>query len=759
MPRFQCFLSYNRRDLQLVRQLLQALKQNGVTVWFDLDEMPGQPGQKAMSRGIAASRTVAILVGPEGLGDWQEQELELAYGRYVKRKRPRIVPVFLPGAVALKELPETLGLFAAVDLSEGLHQIDQLVAVLTRRKRSSRLARPKPSRSVEPALKKLPLSIRQSFQGRLSDLRELAEVSTGPARVLYGMGGVGKTRLAVEYAWGSGERHDAAFFAVAETRERLRTDLAGLTGLLGLPASNQEDADRSAVLRWLQGHTDWLLILDRVDDESAASAVVDLLPQLTTGRVLITSRLTNWPPGLERQEVQPFGPGDAESFLLARTAGNRQTAADDPAQALRLAEILQGLPLALEQAGAYIVHNQMSLADYLAAWEQERDNLLAWADELVMQYPRSLAVTFQQAVQRLTPGALAVLRLLAHLAPDPFPLAGLTQDRDGFARALALLDPQPDPGAVRGGIREGVAELAAHSIIRRQEGQLSVHRLVQEAARAHIPPERRADWIDLSLSLVAKSAPANPEDFKSWPEWDRLRPHVVQVSRYAEDWRLMNQLGALLWAKGLYRDAEPWLRRGLELGRLAARPVRIAALASNLGELLRALERFEEAEALLREALALDEARLPGSQASVALRLNNLALLLQDAKKDAEKLDEAESLLRRALALDESGEPPDKAAIARDLGNLSSLLATRGKPEEAEPLLQRALKQEKELWGPDHPNVAFQLNNLAKLRLDAGHPEEAEPLLREAEEIFRRHLGAEHPHTRAVQESLRGLPH
>ncbi len=127
------------------------------------------------------------------------------------------------------------------------------------------------------------------------------------AQTIHGLGGIGKTRLAVEYAWRSGDRYDTALFVVADSPKALRSGLASLArpDLFNLPEYNAgaEDQTHAAVLRWLRDQDRWLLILDNVDTKEAEIAVLEILPSLSQGRVLITSRIRDWPPTVRRQPL------------------------------------------------------------------------------------------------------------------------------------------------------------------------------------------------------------------------------------------------------------------------------------------------------------------------------------------------------------------------------------------------------------------------------------------------------------------------
>ena len=233
------------------------------------------------------------------------------------------------------------------------------------------------------------LSIGELFKGRETLLGNLAG-SLGPvpesvatpvvARWLNGMGGVGKTRLALEYAWRRAGEYAALLFVIADSREALQRNLAALCKVLNLPEQGETDEgrQRDAVLGWLRQHSGWLLILDNIDSEEAATAAEALLPQLAGGHALLTSRLANWSGSVALPPLDVLSPEAAADFLLARTDAKRRKQAEDAAAARTLAEELGRLALALEQAGAYIAQRRLGFAHYLAEWQGQRDKVLAW---------------------------------------------------------------------------------------------------------------------------------------------------------------------------------------------------------------------------------------------------------------------------------------------------------------------------------------------------------------------------------------------
>ena len=311
---------------------------------------------------------------------------------------------------------------------------------------------------------------------------------------------------------------------------------------------------------------------------------------------------------------------------------------------------------------------------------------------------RTLATTWVTSVEQLSPESRCLLGRLAFLAPDPVP--------DSLLEVAA---PRDAPGADADAARAG---LYAYSLITRVRGEdggvpgFVIHRLVQDFARRAMTEERRSEALQEALGWVNSAFLGDALDARSWPVLDPLAQHALAVARAADEagiaeptaW-LFNQLGLLFWAKARYAEAEPLMRRALEIGEESLGPDQVAADLNNLAQLLQATGRLGEAEPLIRRALAIDEASSGPDHPSVAVGLNNLAILLQST----DCLDEAEPLILRALAIDEASYGAHHPCVAIRLTTLASLLYTKNRLTEAEPLMRRALAIDEGSYGPNHP--------------------------------------------------------
>jgi streptogramin lyase len=352
------------------------------------------------------------------------------------------------------------------------------------------------------------------FIGREPELKELRARFRSQRRVaLIGPPGVGKTQLALEFLHRHRARYPNGIFWLRGDRQAtLNRDLAALAGPLQLPQRGLRDQELilGAVIRWLRAESGWLLVVDNLENPSDLER---LLPRALDGDVLITSR--HLLDGTS-QVVHPLSPELAARFLLLRTGQQDETAAAE------LAHELGGLPLALEQAAAYMTTTGESVAGYLAILRQRPADLLATGTPI--DYPltvvRTLCLSFQQ-VQHASRPAADLLCLCAFLAPDDIPISLLANG------APALEGPLRTAAADPLLLNEAISVLLGYSMLSRHGGHLSVHRLVQAVVREAVLGGRSARWAAAALRVLTAAFPDHPDDERRWPECARLLPHAL----------------------------------------------------------------------------------------------------------------------------------------------------------------------------------------------------------------------------------------
>ncbi len=604
-------------------------------------------------------------------------------------------------------------------------------------------------------------------------------------QAIHGLGGVGKTRVAVEYAKRYSHEYTALLFITADTESSLKSNLANLCGamVLNLPeqAAREQEVQVAAALRWLREHAGWFLIVDNVDTPEAATAVEELLQKLDTGHVVITSRLSNWGHAVQELALDVLKPEAAVELLLHRTNGKRKVLPADADDAKALANDLGYLPLALEQAGAYIVELGISFAEYRADWKKHDDDVLTWFDPRAMKYPKSVATTWETSFARLGENGRGLLNLLCWLAPEPIPTAMLDK--------LTSEDGEPPIK-----IKIGIADLVKYSFLKwpdESHTSVVVHRLVQEITEYRLPQAEKRGWLMRSLRMLDKFCVGDPTDTRIWPTVYRpVAPHVVHVAELQEGetaiqtaTRVLNVVGVYASNAGDYSMAERLLRRKLqlELSNLINSPETLATAEYNLANILAIMGRRDEAVKLVTSALdRLDNRSNPvlvGELLSLlgtdctrrgeyglavdylrrAVRtleqpggsvrhLSNALNHLGEAFRLLGRLDEAEMRYELALALLE-GIDSDSHGHTASLGvrnNIGLIRLEQERYAEAEKIFRGVLAEERRRLPEGHPHIARNLNNLALALRGLGQNDEAANHFTQAIEIDTRNLGHYH---------------
>jgi tetratricopeptide (TPR) repeat protein len=437
----------------------------------------------------------------------------------------------------------------------------------------------------------------------------------------------------------------------------------------------------------------------------------------------------------------------------------------------RLAELLGYLPLALEQAAAYIgaPGTSCTYREYIGRSQTNRKHFLSLQQSRGSTgYPWSVYATWRTTIDCLPVGSRAILRMAAFMASTPIPQALWEKSASMVEAQAREIGPLPDdrpPLEIQ--IPEWIAALARYSMVQPhgsvEDPSFSVHGLVQAVEADSIAKDEVPSWIEKTRdSLIAYAPDETAENPKTWPVWDMLRPHAEALVSLAKDderakpqLALLISLGQLYFGKGLYPKCLLVDEMALDLASRTHGPEN-ASFASRLlalGETLRVMGRYSEAEAAFRKSLAISEMLDGPRSLSVASDLNYVAIAVEDQGRESE----AEELLRRALAIYESEPDADKVDFAKVLNNLGMLLSHRRSLDEAERMCRKALSLNEEMLGNEHPLTLAALNNVARVLEYKGNYAAAEPLHRHALEVRERVLGPEHPHTRFSVGNLASL--
>ena len=588
-----------------------------------------------------------------------------------------------------------------------------------------------------------------NFTGRvqvLEDIRDSLNKEHNTAltqKALYGLGGIGKTQIAMEYAWQQSSSYELVWWLRAEAPSSLIADYIALAMELELPEKSESDQELivQAMRKWLDKHQGWLLIFDNAKD---AKSIRDYLPESSGGHVLITSRNQDWRAVGKPLSINVWNRNEAIAFLQKRTGQSDENVAD------KLAQDLGDLPLALEQAAAYIETRTKTYAEYLDLFNSRRKEL--WErEEPPPGYFYTIATTWSLAFDEIKsiPMAKELLSLCSMAAPDTIPKSLLETALEHYeqdAEARVIIDSFT--------VDDAVAALRSYSLITPDTEKVSTHRLVQAVVRDRMSKDELARYRDAMIEALSVRFPDKAYNNPScWTECASLLPHAQALLDDTEDdldesWReraiLLNNIGEYHYGRAAYAEADLLFHRTLVIREEQFVPenLDVAYSLNNQAMVLNEQGKYVEAEPLYRRALRVREEQLGPEHPDVATSLNNLGALLHTTGRYVE----AELLHRRALRIFEEQLYSEHSDVVYSLNNLAGLLKTKGEFAEAESLYRSALKIVEDKRGPEHLNVAFSLNNLAQLLYATGRNVEAELLHRRALSIVEEQLGTEHPH-------------
>ncbi len=805
---FTVFISYAHEDnessdpsKQWLNRLLQHLQplvfQKQVRAWSDTAIKPGERWQEAISQQLEKAKVAVLLVSPAFLASEFIRNSELPV--LLKKAEERgltVLPIILRRSLFTSTTfkypdplngPEELSLkiFQAANSPDKPlnamqeHEQDEVLVSIAQRIRELAEQEPStgsPSEGVAATPPKgmpvagssvshIPHTRNPFFTGRVQILDQLhrALIATGKA-ALSGLGGVGKTQTAIEYAYRHRSEYGVMLWAKADSEESLKTDYTALANKLELREKDETDKDVviAAVKRWLEEHSGWLLILDNADD---AGVVSDLLRREWGGHLLLTTRA--FATGvIGKVEIEEMTPEEGTLFLLRRTkliALDETIEAATEADKELAAEItgeVGGLPLALDQAGAFIEETPSSLTEYLELYRKEGARLRKERGGVIAAEHEPVTVTFSLAFGKVAEASAAaadMLRACAFLAPEAIPEEIFATGGAELGENISLI------GGDRLSLVKMIREAARFSLIRRntKNGTIEIHRVVQQVLKDEIDAKMRPIWAERVVRALNGTFPR--VKLETWPLCDKLVPHAQEAAglikeydlEFQESARLLNQAGFYCYERAQFTEAEPLYVLSLSIYEkaLGSEHPDVAMSLNNLAVLYNEQGKYSEAEERHIQSLSIREKVHGPEHQEVAQSLNNLALLYSDQGK----YTEAEELYQRSLVIFEKVLGQEHPEVGRTLNNLALLYYEQGKLPQAESLYMRALSIREKGLGPEHPEVGQALNNLALLYAEQGRYAEAKPLYMRALSIFEKVLGPDDPRSQVVRNNYTAL--
>ncbi|MBW4597754.1 MAG: tetratricopeptide repeat protein [Brasilonema angustatum HA4187-MV1] len=637
------------------------------------------------------------------------------------------------------------------------------------------------------------------FVGRAEALERLHQMLQQNNQIVLaaieGMGGVGKTELATQYAlihllvstytggicWLRARDEDIGLQIV----QFAMTDL----GLQPPDNLDLQQQTRWCWSRWYQGNV--LVVLDDVNDYQKVEPY--LPPQSPRFKVLITTRLQLDDLTESSRFILDVLSESAAIELLEgwiEASKIKQELAD----AKELCQWLGYLPLALNLVGRYVKKRKLSLAEMLRRLKEKKlshESLVRDSNDrtLALNIKRGVEAAFELSWEELSKDAqkLGCLLSLFALAPFPWSLvesAAPEQDAEELEDARVELENLhllmgEDSYQLHPLIQEFLRDKQNNLAVK--EEQKYNYCVAMVAVAEKIPQSLILQEITTSTIVIPHLAEVatvynnwlSDEDlimpfralsrfFQGQGAYAQALPWLEQCLSVAKN-RLgeehphvatsYNNLGVLYCEQGLYNEAELLYKKALELRLhlLGEEHPHVTTSYNNLAAVYQSLGRYNEAEPLYIKALEL-RLRRGEEHPDVATTFNNLANLYRGQKR----YSEAEPLYRKALELRlRRGE--EHPNVAETYNNLAGLYSDQDRYSEAEPLFIKALELYQHLLGEEHPNVATTYNNLAAVYSDQKRYSEAEPLYRKALELRQRLLGEKHPQIATTYNNLANL--
>ena len=396
------------------------------------------------------------------------------------------------------------------------------------------------------------------FTGRETMFQALRELlvpgsTTASTQAISGLGGIGKTHTAAEYAYRFHQDYEAVLWLQADSWEVLVSACIKLADVLELPEQKEPDQIIGEMQRWLRKHRHWLLILDNI--ENPQEILPKFVPTDHQGCVLVTTRVHSVEPLAQTQILSTMSEQEGILFLLRRTrriapqAGLEKAGPEQYNEAKQIWEFMDGLPLALDQAGAYILETGCSLSDYREQYARRRAELLDRRGKRFIGHETSVVITFSLAFERveaISPTAADILQACSLLYNEAIP-------EEIFRRGADLLEL---PLVKNESLDEALGVLQDYSLVlRSREGKLlSIHRLVQDVLRHSMTKQVCRLWVEQTVHAVdvamknTETGPSSrPTTLREWSRYrERYLPHLQVCAKWINDLPIVSRDAAEL---------------------------------------------------------------------------------------------------------------------------------------------------------------------------------------------------------------------
>ncbi|KAF2628861.1 kinesin light chain 1 [Macroventuria anomochaeta] len=617
-------------------------------------------------------------------------------------------------------------------------------------------------------LSSLPFPRNELFVGRADELRSLEQhlliSDTHRRMTIHGLGGCGKSALAVEFAYRALVTHARLVFWVpAISQESFELAYREIGVCLRIPGITDDNADiKKLVQKMLSSKSvdDWLMIVDNADDyevllgttdsHSKPARLHDYLPRNDRGAIIFTTRSRKVAGALTPSSVlrlNDMSKAEARQLLTRRIT--QQALLDDETAVDELLETLTCLPLAIVQAAAFINNNDVSVSGYISLFRhagaetelfnQHFDDPSRY-EELDSTIAKTWHVSFDQ-IRRQDRLAAEYLSFMTCIDRVNIPQSLLPPGDSLVQQTKAL------------GTLTGYAFITERlQTVQESDGDrfFDMHRLVHMASVWWLDRhDERAAWVDTAVARLQDLVPYGGHEHKE--VWTTYLPHAIHVAGThgivgkAASASLLDRVGRCQASLGHYSAAEITHQQVLSMIENALGPEHPHTLTSmnNVALALNGQGKYAEAETMHRETLRLSK-KVSGDEHPDTLKsMNNVAQALSNQGKYAD----AEEMHRETLRLNKKVSGDEHPDTLTSMNNIALALSDQGKYAEAETMHRETLRLRNKVSGDEHPHTLTSMDNIALALSGQGKYAEAEEMHRETLRLRKKVLGDEHPDT------------
>jgi len=703
------YISYHISDLDWAEWVAKQLEEVGYSISLQSWDS-SKPGNylKDLKYNATFANGVIILMSPDyfdilpSIDEWISLLLSLSedkdFNMIAIRVQECSLYALLPESIFFLDIVGLNKTNAKKNLIKAAHLSSLMVPDLSELKAS------KSQRFITglPRIWNIPYTKNPNFTGRdriLTKLHKLMHQDELKKRriILHGLSGVGKTRLAVEYAYKYSNNYDLVWWLRAEKSTTITNDFLDLA--IKLKLIDEEDKKQYSVIEnllyWLKSNQYWLLIFDNVED---FNIIEKYLPDSDSGNVLFTSRNPSQ-DNMTIISVPALNRSDSIELLLNYTGLN------DKKSSNKLAEELGDLPLALEQVSTYIKENDFTIINYLNLLKRPG---LDFSTQIAtsLDYPETITtvfdISFQKADEQLK-GSIDFLNLLAFLAPDDIPIVELSRNCMELSKNLMEVFKSDES------LDRMLKHLESYSLIVITANTISIHRLIQKIVRDRINPDGKLIWINKLLRLMNEMFNFDRKALDTWKSCSRLFPHILALFDNAKDMDIIDDV--------------------------------IGILLNKLGDYLIHIEEFKEAEKILHLAHSTNERAFGPVHPEVAKVISNLGgikFLYND-------YEDALQHTKKAYEIYKSSYGQDNTVVAEELINIGYILIILDEFKEALKHYKEAMDINVKIKGLEHPDVGNCLIDIGYIKVKLGNQKEGLGDVEKGLEILEKGFGLKHP--------------